>query len=115
MPQFLFTPEPPRTFWAMIADFLPTAGNHAAERKGSLDDGYTRVKADVKSKTESVKSRAASSSSSASATAVPSASAKAKASGKMDRAEMEKKRDSLKDRIDEQGKKGYKQVKSEVN
>ena len=107
LPEFLFTPEPPRTFWAMIADFLPSAGSHAAERKGSLDDGYSRAKADVKSKTESVKTRAASATASASSAAAKKA--------KMDRAEMDKKRDSLKDRIEEQGKKGYKQVKSEVN
>lgn len=113
LPQFLFTPEPPRTFWAMIADFLPSAGTHAAERKGSMDDGYSRAK----SKTDSVKSKVqastASVKSSASASASPSPSPKSQ--GKMTRAEMDKTRDNLKDRIEEQGKKGYKQVKSEVN
>lgn len=119
LPQFLFTPEPPRTFWAMIADFLPSAGNHAAERKGNMDDGYSRAK----SKTSSIKSRAqastASVKSSASASASPSPSptaAKAKAAdSKMSRAEMEKAREELRAQIEEQGKQGYKQVKSEVN
>ena len=85
LPQFLFTPEPPRTFWAMIADFLPTAGNHAAERKGSMNEGYSKAKAStssVKSKasasTASVKSKASASTasvkSSASASASPSPS-----------------------------------------
>jgi hypothetical protein len=99
----------------MIADFLPSAGTHAAERKGSMDQGYSRAKADVKTKTASVKSAVSAASS---ASASPSYSAKAKAGSKKDkmtRAEMDKTRENLKERIEEQGKKGYKQVKSEVN
>lgn len=126
LPQFLFTPEPPRTFWAMIADFLPTAGNHAAERKGSMNEGYSKVKsktAEVKASTASVKSASKSSASasrspSPSPSPSPSKTAAAKAEvkkGKLDRKGMEQLRDQLKDRIEEQGKKGYKQVKSEVN
>lgn len=129
LPQFLFTPEPPRTFWAMIADFPPTAGNHAAERKGYMDEGYSRVKsktAEVKGKvqasTASVKSSAsASASPSASKSVSKAAAASASASKadvkqhKLNRAEMEQLRDKLKAQIEDQGKKGYKQVKSEVN
>lgn len=108
----------------MIADFLPSAGSHAAERKGRMDDNYSRAQGDVKSKTASVKSKvqqataqvkSAASSASASATPSPSPSPSAARAGKMDRAEMDKTRDRLKERIEEQGKKGYKQVKSEVN
>jgi hypothetical protein len=109
----------------MIADFLPSAGNHAAERKGSMDEGYSRAKKDVKTKTASVKSAVSSASASISPSATASvksgaASAKVKSASaagkeKMTRAEMDKARENLKERIEEQGKKGYKQVKSEVN
>jgi hypothetical protein len=120
LPSFVFTPQPPRTFWAMISDFLPSVGQGAAERKGRMDDGYSRVKLDVKTKTASVKSKISASSSSvsksASVTASPSPTATKKESkGKMTRGEMDRTRENLKERIEEQGKKGYKQVKSEVN
>jgi hypothetical protein len=125
LPAFVFTPEPPKTFWAMIADFLPSAGNHAAERKGSMDEGYSRAKKDVKTKTASVKSAVSSASASISPSATASVksavtaakvkSASAAGKEKMTRAQMDKARENLKERIEEQGKKGYKQVKSEVN
>lgn len=109
----------------MIADFLPTAGNHAAERKGSMNEGYGKVKsktAEVKGKvqasTASVKSKASASASpsrSASPSPSPSASKADVRQHKFDRAQMEQLRDNLKAQIEDQGKKGYKQVKSEVN
>lgn len=86
-----------------------------------MDDGY-KVKSDLKTKTAAVKSKVSSASSSLSKSASPSPSptaAKAnvgKVKGeKMTRGEMDKTREELKARIEEQGKKGYKQVKSEVN
>ena len=88
-----------------------------------MDNGYN-VKSDVKAKTAAVKSKVSSSSSSLSKSASPSPSPSpsvvksnaGKAKGdKMTRGEMDKTREELKARIEEQGKKGYKQVKSEVN
>lgn len=78
-----------------------------------MDRNYSKVTSDIKTKTASVKSKA-----SASVSASPSPSVVKKGSAKKDkmtRAEMDKSRDNLKERIEEQGKKGYKQVKSEVN
>ena len=86
-----------------------------------MDDSYSRVTKEVKTKTASVKSKASSASSSLSKSASPSPSPSVienggKAKGeKMTRGEMDKTREELKNRIEEQGKKGYKQVKSEVN
>lgn len=113
----------------MIADFLPTAGNHAAERKGSMNEGYEKVKsktaevkgkvqastASVKSNVKSTVSASAASSRSASPSPSPSASKADVRQQKFDRAQMEQLRDNLKAQIEDQGKKGYKQVKSEVN
>jgi len=123
LPAVIFAPEPPKSFWAIISDFLPTTGGSRAESKGRMDNGYN-VKSDVKAKTAAVKSKVSSSSSSLSKSASPSPSPSpsvvksnaGKAKGdKMTRGEMEKTREELKARIEEQGKKGYKQVKSEVN
>jgi len=90
-----------------------------------MDNGYN-VKSDVKAKTTAVKSKVSSSSSSLSRSASPSPSPSPSPSvvksnagkvkgDKMTRGEMDKTREELKARIEEQGKKGYKQVKSEVN
>jgi len=82
-----------------------------------MDDNYSRVTKEIKTKTASVKSKASSASSSLSRSASPSPSPSVvKAKGeKMTRGEMDKTREELKTRIEEQGKKGYKQVKAEVN
>ena len=105
----------------MFSEFLPTTGGSRGETKGRMDDSYSRVTKDIKSKTASVKSKATSASSSLSKSASPSPSPSVvknagKVKGeKMTRGEMDKTREELKTRIEEQGKKGYKQVKSEVN
>jgi len=117
LPSFIFTPQQPRSFWAMMSDFLPSTPGSQGERKGSMDRNYSKVTSDIKTKTASVKSKA-SASVSASLSPSPSPSVVKKGSAKKDkmaRAEMDKSRDNLKERIEEQGKKGYKQVKSEVN
>jgi uncharacterized protein YcbX len=97
-------------------------GTSAAERKGSMSDSYAKVKKDAKSETASVKSRVQSASKSMSASAssasasISNAANNAGAKGKkMDRAEMDRIRENLKVRIEEEGKKGYKKVKTEVN
>ena len=121
LPSVIFAPQPPKSFWAMFSEFLPTTGGSRGETKGRMDDSYSRVTKDVKSKTASVKSKATSASSSLSKSASPSPSPSVvknagKVKGeKMTRGEMDKTREELKTRIEEQGKKGYKQVKSEVN
>lgn len=83
-----------------------------------MDDSYAKVKKDVKTQTASAKSKVSTASRSASAS-VSSASASvasaAKKGKKMDRAEMDRVRENLKARIEEEGKKGYKKVKNEVN
>jgi hypothetical protein len=105
----------------MFSEFLPTTGGSRGETKGRMDNDYSRVTKDVKTKTASVKSKASSASASLSRSASPSPSPSVvknggKAKGeKMTRGEMDKSREELKTRIEEQGKKGYKQVKSEVN
>jgi len=79
-----------------------------------MDRNYSKVTSDIKTKTASVKSKA-SASVSASPSPSPSVKRGSEKKDKMTRAEMDKSRDNLKERIEEQGKKGYKQVKSEVN
>jgi hypothetical protein len=121
LPSVIFAPQPPKSFWAMFSEFLPTTGGSRGETKGRMDDNYSRVTKEIKTKTASVKSKASSASSSLSRSASPSPSPSViknggKAKGeKMTRGEMDKTREELKTRIEEQGKKGYKQVKSEVN
>jgi hypothetical protein len=122
LPSVIFAPQPPKSFWAIISDFLPTTGGSRVESKGRMDDGY-KVKSDLKTKTAAVKTKVSSLSKSASPSPSPSPSpsvatsaGKGKGKGeKMTRGEMDKTREELKARIEEQGKKGYKQVKSEVN
>lgn len=121
LPSVIFAPQPPKSFWAMFSEFLPTTGGSRGENKGRMDDTYSRATKDVKTKTAAVKSKVSSASSSLSKSASPSPSPSAVKNGgrvkgeKMTRGEMDKTREALKERIEEQGKKGYKQVKSEVN
>lgn len=38
LPAAILAPEPPKSFWGMISDFLPSPGSNAAERKGSMTE-----------------------------------------------------------------------------
>ncbi len=97
LPAIVFAPEPPQNFWSMIADKLPIAGSNFAQNKGSLGDFYSDVHnakrpADVP---------------------VPSAEKRVNSRG-MDRAEMDRVREAIKERVEKQGQKGYEKVHDEV-
>ncbi len=79
----------------MIADKLPSVGSHVGENKASMSDFIADLNkfnrpADVP---------------------IPGI----KTDSKMDRAEMERVRDAVKERVEKQGKKGYDKVRDEVN
>lgn len=98
LPISAFTPEPPKTFWSMIADKLPNVGSHVAETKGSMSDFYADV--GRASKPADVP--------------IPHSAPKRHARD-MDRAELEAIREAIKLRVEKQGQKGYMTVHDEVN
>ncbi|OCF57780.1 hypothetical protein L486_05245 [Kwoniella mangroviensis CBS 10435] len=98
-----------KSFLTMLAEFLPTTGGstHAAERKGEMDDYYndlehSRKPAEVKvPSADKVAEK-------------KSADVKPQEVKKVERAEMDRVRDAIKSRVDEQGKKSLKKIKEEV-
>ncbi|WVQ95245.1 hypothetical protein IAU59_002340 [Kwoniella sp. CBS 9459] len=105
----------PKSFISMLADFLPSGSSHAAERKGQMDDYYqdiehSRKPADVKiPQADKVAEKK---------TPIVQASKEEKKerkeTKKIEKAEMERVRDAIKSRVEEQGKKGHKAVKEEI-
>lgn len=87
VPAEVLSPPTPKSFWTLIADILPSAGSQLAEKKASMDNFYDKVD---KSKS-------------------------AKADSTFDRKEMNRARDAIRDRVDQQGKKSEQKVKDEVN
>ena len=84
-------------------------GGHVAERKGQMDDAYSKAAREKNRATQSIASMAAKASKAAS-----SATGSAKAAGAFDRAEMDRTRDALKKKIDTQGQKAYDQLHDKV-
>ena len=94
LPTLPFIPEPPKNFWSMIADKLPSMGSLVAENKASMSDFIAELN---KSKRPAD-------------VPIPSAG---KAS--MSRIEADRLREAIKERVNAQGKKGYESVRAEVN
>lgn len=93
LPAALLKPEPPKSFWTIISDILPSPGSHAAQRKGSMSEdirkGTASARASASATSASVKQQAAKASaaakdkaSSLSAAAAKSASSAASAASR---------------------------------
>lgn len=106
LPEAVLAPEPPKSFWALIADFLP--GSHVAERKVDMREYKEKIKEARKPAKVPVPG---------SEKIVKAESAKdgSKVAKQFDREEMKRVRDAIKDRVEQQGKKGYQTVRKEVN
>ncbi|OCF41001.1 hypothetical protein I317_05200 [Kwoniella heveanensis CBS 569] len=104
-----------KSFIAMLADFLPSGSSHAAERKGQMDDYYqdiehARKPADVKvPQADKVAEKKA-----PIVEASKGEKKERKETKKLEKAEMERVRDAIKTRVEEQGKKGLKVAKEEI-
>ena len=118
LPATLLAEAPPKSFWTMIAEILPSLeGGHVAERRGKMDDAYDKVAKEKARATEGVASAIskiskATESIKSAVTASPSASASTEK--KFDRAEMERVRESLAKRVEERGQAGMKGLKAKV-
>ncbi|WVW85264.1 hypothetical protein I302_107302 [Kwoniella bestiolae CBS 10118] len=101
-----------KSFLTMLAEFLPTTGGstHAAERKGEMDDYYN----DLEHARKPAEVKVPAADKVAEKKTAPAPSREAKETKKMEKAEMERVREAIKSRVDEQGKKGLKKVKDEV-
>ena len=109
LPRAILAPEPPKSFWALMAEILPSlGGGHVAEHKGQMDDFYENI--DKSKKPAKVPVPGAEKVAKA-----ESAHDDDKAAKKMDRAEMDRVREAIKERVEKQGQRGYEQVRSEVN
>jgi hypothetical protein len=100
-------PIPPKSFWAMMFDFLPSPGtSHVAEHKGQnqMNNFYADLHSAEKPASIPVPN----------AKKAPAKKGEDK-EGKMDRAEMERVREAIRVRVKEQGQKGYNKVHAEVN
>lgn len=113
LPAAILAPEPPKSFWALMADILPSmSGGHVAERRGQMDDFYKDIK-DAK-KAPGGKPASVPIPGKEKVAKAESATKDTKAAKKMDRSEMDRVREAIKERVEQQGKKGYKQVHDEV-
>ncbi|WVR09310.1 hypothetical protein IAU60_006375 [Kwoniella sp. DSM 27419] len=113
---YYFPPsQQPRSFLTMLSDFLPSgsSSSHAAERKGQMDDYYHDINraqrpADVKvPQANKVAEKKA-------ASPAKEATKERQEKRKIERSEMERVRDAIKTRVDEQGKAGLKAARSEI-
>ena len=110
LPAVVLKPDPPRSFWALISEILPSMeGGHVAERRGQMDDAYAKVAKEKTRATQSIASMASKASKAAS-----SATGSAKDAATFDRAEMDRTREALRKRIDDQGQKAYAQLQDKV-
>ena len=106
LPPAVLAPTPPKSFWALIADILP--GSHVAERK--VDMKQYRDKVDKAQKPAQVPIPGA-----AKVAKAESAQKDTKEAKKIDREEMVRVREAIRERVEKQGKKGYETVRQEVN
>ena len=114
IPAELMIPEKPKSFWAMMADILPSpGGGHAAEHRGQMDGYYAKMEKE-KAQTRTTASRSTSSQSTASKS-VSTASGETEGKQKIDRAEIDKAREALKGRIEAQGQAGYDKLHKQVH
>jgi hypothetical protein len=123
LPQAVFAPEPPKTFWSLIADFLPSMGSHPAETKGKMDDYYIKVDTAPKPSKVPIPDTSNLAQKQSEPPLPPPSDAKSEKAAratasskvvKMEKEEMERVRDAIKERVEKQGEKGYQAVKEQV-
>ncbi|ORX38222.1 hypothetical protein BD324DRAFT_649601 [Kockovaella imperatae] len=114
IPAPLLAEAPPRSFWTLISEILPSPeGGRAAQRRGSMDSAYDKAAQQKQKAAEGVASamskinKATQSIKSAASSATPSAKV-------FDRAEMDRVRDALKKRVDERGAQGLKDTRQKL-
>ncbi|KAK4689631.1 hypothetical protein P7C73_g490, partial [Tremellales sp. Uapishka_1] len=123
LPSALFlSHDPPKTFWSLIADKLPSLGSNTVEKKSSMENFYEAVESSEKpAKVKVPDTKNLGKKTSEPPLPPPNESkeekkervAEKKQVDKLDREEMERVREAIKARVNEQGKKGYEKVQTE--
>ncbi|KAK8854512.1 hypothetical protein IAR55_003251 [Kwoniella newhampshirensis] len=120
---FFPTPITPKSFLSIFADFLPTSATHAAEKRGSMDDYYADLSESRKPADVHVPGTKKLAKKQAEPPLPPLKESKQEKKERVqeekkakltEREEIDRVRDAVRARVEEQGKKGQENVKKEI-